>query len=72
MITQLVKLTIAKSRLPHLTQVFANTPIEDVMFIVQIKNNPNSYSINIDGEATNLSKISNELKLCRGSNRDIK
>ncbi|WP_295624806.1 hypothetical protein [uncultured Nitrosomonas sp.] len=42
------------------------------MFITQIKNNPNFYSISIDGEATNLSKSSNELKLCRGSNNDIK
>ncbi|PTN11846.1 neuraminidase-like domain-containing protein [Nitrosomonas aestuarii] len=67
-----VKLTIAKSRLPYFTQVFANTAIEDVMFIAKIKNNPNSYSINIDGEITDLSKISNELKLCRGNNSDIK
>jgi hypothetical protein len=67
-----VKLTIAKSRLPYLTQVFANTAIEEVMFIAQIKNNPNSYSINIDGDAASLSKISSELKLCRGNNSDIK
>lgn len=67
-----VKLTIAKSRLPYLTQVFANTAIEEVMFIAQIKNSPNSYSISIDGDVTNLSKISSELKLCRGNNSDIK
>lgn len=66
-----VKLTIAKSRLPYLTQVFANTAIEEVMFIAQVKNNPNSYSINIDGDAASLSKISSELKLCRGNNSDI-
>jgi len=67
-----VKLIIARSRLPYLTQVFANTAIEEVMFIAQVKNNPNSYSINIDGDIANLSKISNELKLCRGNNSDIK
>ncbi|MER2511874.1 MAG: neuraminidase-like domain-containing protein [Nitrosomonas ureae] len=67
-----VNLTIAKSRLPYLTQVFANTAIEEVMFIAQIKNSPNSYSISIDGDVTSLSKISSELKLCRGNNSDIK
>jgi hypothetical protein len=67
-----VKLTIAKSRLPYFIQVFAGTVIEEVMFIAQIKNNPNSYSINIDGGAASLAKISSELKLCRGNNSDIK
>jgi len=67
-----VKLTIGKSRLPYLTQVFTNTAIEEVMFIAQVKNNPNSYSINIDEDAVSLSKISSELKLCRGNNSDIK
>ena len=40
------------------------------MFIARVKNNPAGYSINIDGTATNLSRI-DEWKLCRGNNTDI-
>lgn len=41
------------------------------MFIARVKNNPASYSINIDGSPTNLSRI-DEWKLCKGNNTDIK
>lgn len=40
------------------------------MFVAKVKNNPASYSININGSATNLSRI-DEWKLCKGNNTDI-
>ena len=66
-----VDLKIDKSRLPYMAQsVDAAAAIESVMFVTKVKNNPPSYSINIDGSATNLSRI-DEWKLCRGNNTDI-
>ena len=41
------------------------------MILAKVKGDPNSYSINIDGTATSLSKV-NELNLCKGNNSDIK
>jgi hypothetical protein len=64
-----VDLHIDKSKLPYFVQSL-EVEIEHVMFIVQVKNNPSSYSINIDGNTTNLSRI-DEWKLCRGNNVDI-
>ena len=40
--------------------------IEKVTLITRVKNNPASYSVNIDGNPVNLSRI-DEWKLCRGS-----
>jgi hypothetical protein len=40
------------------------------MFVARVKDNPASYSINIDGNAVNLSKIV-EWKLYRGNNTSI-
>ncbi len=64
-----VDLQIDKSKLPYFVQSL-DVEIENVMFIAQVKTNPASYSINIDGNATNLDRI-DEWKLCRGNNSDI-
>lgn len=61
-----VDLTIAKSRLPYFVQSLEDVEIEKVTLITRVKNNPASYSVNIDGNAVNLSRI-DEWKLCRGS-----
>lgn len=67
-----VDLKIDKSRLPYMAQLIdADAAIENVMFIAQVKDNPNSYSINIDDGAINLTRI-DEWKLCRGNSEDIK
>jgi hypothetical protein len=65
-----VDLTIAKSRLPYFVQSLEDVEIEKVTFIARVKNNPASYSVNIDGNAVNLSRI-DEWKLCRGSKTGI-
>jgi len=64
-----VDLQINKSKLPYFVQSL-DVEIDNVMFIARVKNNPASYSINIDGSPTNLSRI-DEWKLCRGNNADI-
>jgi hypothetical protein len=64
-----IDLQIDKSKLPYFVQSL-EVEIENVMFIARVKNNPASYSINIDGSPANLSKI-DEWKLCRGDNTDI-
>ena len=61
-----VALTIAKSRLPYFVQSLEDVEIEKVTLITRVKNNPASYSVNIDGNPVNLSRI-DEWKLCRGS-----
>ena len=66
-----VKLKIEKSRLPYMVNTLGNIKIEDVLILAKLKDNANSYSINIDGTATSLSKV-NELNLCKGNNSDIK
>jgi hypothetical protein len=63
-------MTIDKSRLPYMSQIPDAAAIENVMFIARVKNNPASYSINIDGNVTNLSRI-DEWKLCWGNSTDI-
>jgi hypothetical protein len=64
-----IYLQIDKSKLPYFIQSL-EVEIENVIFIARVKNNPASYSINIDGSPTNLSRI-DEWKLCRGDNTDI-
>jgi len=65
-------LKIDKSRLPYMAQsVDAVVTIKSVMFVAKVKGNIASYSIKIDGSATNLSMI-DEWKLCRGNSTDIK
>lgn len=65
-----VDLTIAKSRLPYFVQSLEDFEIEKVTLITRVKNNPASYSVNIDGSPVNLSRI-DEWKLCRGSKTGI-
>jgi hypothetical protein len=65
-----VDLTIAKSRLPYFVQSLQNVEIDNVTIIARVKNNPASYSVNIDGNAVNLSRI-DEWKLCRGNTTGI-
>ena len=63
-------ITIDKSRLPYMAQILDAAAIENVMLIARVKNNLPSYSINIGGSATNLSRI-DEWKLCMGNNSNI-
>ncbi len=65
-----VDLSIAKSRLPYFVQSIDGVEIESVTFIADVKNNPASYSVNIDDAPVNLSRI-DELKLCRGRKTGI-
>jgi len=61
-----IPLKIDKSRLPYMAQAIAKTKIEQVMFIAQVKDKPSTFSINIEGDPTNLAKINDEWKLCKG------
>lgn len=60
-----VDLTITKSRLPYFVQSIEDVEIESVTFLAQVKNNPASYAVSIDGNPLNLSRI-DQWKLCRG------
>jgi len=62
----MVNLTVAKSRLPYFVQSLEAVEIETVTILTRVKNDPASYSVNIDGNPVNLSRI-DEWKLCRGS-----
>ena len=64
-----VNLKIDKSRLPYMAQTI-DAAIEDVMFVAKVKNNPASFTVNVDGLAVNLARV-DEWKLCRGLNSDI-
>ncbi|MDN3511813.1 MAG: neuraminidase-like domain-containing protein [Candidatus Jettenia sp.] len=64
-----VNLKIDKSRLPYMAQTI-DASIENVMFVAKVKNNPANFSVEIDGNSTNLSRV-NEWKLCRGNNSNI-
>jgi hypothetical protein len=64
-----IDMTIGKSRLPYMAQTIA-AAIENVIFIAKVKNNPSTFTISVDGNPTNLSRI-DEWKLCRGVNSDI-
>ena len=66
-----IDLTLDKSRMPYLVQPFDTTEIESVMLLAKIKDNPAAFTINVDGAATNLSRVG-ELKLCQGTTSDIK
>jgi 5-hydroxyisourate hydrolase-like protein (transthyretin family) len=65
-----IDLTLDKSRLPYMVQPFDTAEIESVMFIAKIKDNPASFTLNVDDAATNLARV-DELKLCKGINSDI-
>ncbi len=64
-----VELKIDKSRLPYIAQSF-DPAIENILFIAQVKNNPANFSINVEGNATDLARI-DEWKLCWGNNPNI-
>ena len=59
-----VNLKIDQSRLPYIAQTIA-AAIDDVMLVASVKNNPASFTVNIDGTPVNLSRV-DEWKLCRG------
>lgn len=65
-----IDLTLDKSRMPYMVQPFDTTETESVMLVAKIKDNPAAFTINVDGVATNLSRV-DELKLCTGINSDI-
>lgn len=64
-----IDLKIDKSRLPYFVQSLA-VETENIMFIAKVRNNPASFSLDINGNATNLAKI-DEWQLCRGNYTDI-
>lgn len=64
-----VDLKIDKSRLPFLAQTL-NAAIENVMFVAKVKNNPATFSVNVDGTPTSLSRI-DEWKIWQGIITDI-
>ncbi len=66
-----IELKLDKSRLPYMAQSIDTAEIESVSFVVKIKGNPLSFTINVDGTATSLAK-QNELQMCIGSNMAIK
>jgi hypothetical protein len=57
-------LRIDQSRLPYIAQTMA-AAIEDVMLVASVKNNPASFTVNVDGTPVNLARV-DEWKLCRG------
>jgi hypothetical protein len=65
-----VNLIISKSRLPYFVQSIEGAEIDDVQFIARIKDNPASYSVNVDAKPINLSRIDG-WNLCRGKSLDI-
>ena len=64
-----VNLNIDKSRLPYIAQTI-DAAIENVMFVARVTGNPASFTVNVDGAPTNLSRV-DEWQLCRGNNGDI-
>ncbi len=65
-----IDLTIDKSRLPYMVQPFDTAEIESIMLIAKVKDNPATFTINVDTIATHLSRV-DDLKLCKGINSDI-
>ncbi len=65
-----VDLKIDKTRLPYMAQALGAT-IDNVIFIAKVKGNPSAFSLDVDGSTTNLAKINDEWKLCKGINSAI-
>lgn len=65
-----IDLKIDKSRLPYMAQTLY-AAIENVILVAGVKNNPAIFTVNIDGNAVNLSKINDEWKLCWGNSTSI-
>lgn len=53
-----------------MAQILDTAAIENVMFIAKVKNNPATFSLSVDGNATNLARI-DDWKVCRGNTADI-
>ena len=64
-----IDLKIDKYRLPYMAQTL-DAAIENVIFIAKVKNNPADFTVYVDGNEVNLSRI-DEWKLCKGSSSDI-
>ena len=64
-----VSLTIDKARLPYMAQAFDVT-VENVMFVAKVRNNPASYTVQVDGANVNLARV-DEWKLCRGNSAAV-
>ncbi len=66
-----VNLQITKSRLPYFAQLPSlTTEIDKITFIANVKNNPGSFTITIDGVNLLLNR-KDEWKLCLGNNTSI-
>lgn len=65
-----VNVLLDKSRLPYMAQMLSTTTIAQVMFIAKVKNNPVSFSVNVDAASTNLARI-DAWKMCRGTHSSI-
>jgi hypothetical protein len=65
-----IDLILDKSRLPYIAQAFDTTEIEHVMLISKVQNKPASFTVNVNGNETDLARV-DELKRCKGINSDI-
>jgi hypothetical protein len=57
-----INLIIGKSRLPYMAASLNTSTIESVMFVAKVKDDPDKFTINVNGVASNLSRV-NELNL---------
>jgi hypothetical protein len=57
-----INLIIGKSRLPYMAASINTSTIESVMFVAKVKDDPDRFTINVNGVASNLSGV-NELNL---------
>ncbi|MBP1743823.1 MAG: hypothetical protein H6Q58_801 [Firmicutes bacterium] len=65
-----VDLKFDKFRLPYMAQTL-NALIENVIVVANVKNNPYTFSISIDSNTVNLSRISDEWMFCKGESKAI-
>src|SRR5690606_28985878 len=65
-----IDMIIDQSRLPYIVQTFDTTEIEKVLFVAKVKDNPATFTVNVDGNGTDLARV-DDLKLCTGINSDI-
>lgn len=66
-----IDLSLGTSRLPYMAQSVDTAEIESVMFVSKVQGNPATFTINVDGNSTNLTR-EDALKFCTGINSDIK
>lgn len=65
-----VDIVIDKSRLPYMIQSFDTAAIESIIMLAQIKDNPSSFTMNIDGAPADMARV-DELQLCKVTNTEI-